>query len=193
MKTSQVATALLQVAGRRHEFDAALFECLNKLIKSTLLKSPTLESLQSVYDASGREFSTWLIERPTEIELGRMLAKFDPHTTSELDTCAAKRTHLLRLMSRELKPTPRPPRPGRPTPLPAMNADDIVRLSDPTRRRAELEKLSAAQLKSAIKKHQIYGGSLSAKPSKAELIEHIQVALQSGWPDTGSVLDTSRY
>jgi hypothetical protein len=74
-----------------------------------------------------------------------------------------------------------------------MAAEDILRLPDREQRRIELEKLTVPQLKSAVKKHEVYGGSLSAKPSKRELVEHIQAALDAGWPRPLSVLDGSRY
>ena len=193
MNTSQVVTALAQIASRKPEFERPLSECLRKLIKSTLLKSPTIEALQSVYRVTGREFSTWLAKLPAEVELNKLLKKFDPHGNDGTASRSVKQLHLLNLMSGELKPAPRPSKPRISTKPPAMNAEEILRLTDPDRRRAELERLSAAQLKSAIKKHEVSGGSLSSKPSKTELIEHIQAAIQSGWPRAGSVLDGSRY
>lgn len=59
--------------------------------------------------------------------------------------------------------------------------------------RMELEKLSAAALKSGVRDHKLDSSSLSAKPSKLELIEHIQATISAGWPSDTRALDESKY
>jgi len=57
----------------------------------------------------------------------------------------------------------------------------------------ELEKLSAAALKSGVRDHKLDSSSLSSKPSKLELIEHIQATISAGWPSDTRALDESKY
>jgi len=57
----------------------------------------------------------------------------------------------------------------------------------------EWKKLSAAELKAAIKSHNLDFNGLRSKRSKLEMIEHIEATIAEGWPRPRSVLDYSRY
>src|SRR5690606_26932033 len=108
-----------------------------------------------------------------------------------LGSTAEKADHATSLMIRTREPTPKPSRGGKGAP--PMATGDILALNDRERQRTELEKLSAAQRKSTIKKNELLGASLSKKPSKIELVEHILAVLDAGWPRPSSILGGSRY
>lgn len=190
MNGSQVATALAQLAARRREFDQPLMECLSKFLKGSLLKNPTLDLLQSLPAAAGPDFSLWLVHNLAPSDLDRALKKIDPHAFRGLTTAAGKRDHAADLMLGRIAPLPKPHKSSGKA---VMATEDILHLTDRAQQRRELERLSAAQLKSGIKKHGLHSGSLSVKPSKIELVEHILAALDAGWPRPTSILERSRY
>ena len=74
-----------------------------------------------------------------------------------------------------------------------MPIKGILALPDPSIRRLELARRTPAQLKSTIKDKNIDPTQLSSKPSKTELIEHIQAAIASGWPRSRSILDENKH
>ncbi len=191
MKGSQVAAALAQLAHRRPEYDRPLLECLGKFVKGALLKAPTVEVLRTLPDTAGREFCLWLVQEMAASDLDKALRKIDPHAFRGLASLASKRDHLAALMLGRVTPADPPAKPPR-KPA-AMAAEDILKLVDRAQQKKELEKLSVAQLKAAVKKHGLHSGPLSAKPSKVELVEHILVALDTGWPRRTTVLEQSRY
>lgn len=192
MNGSQVAAALAQLADRRQEFDQPLKECLSKFLKSNLLKTPSLELLQTLPQAAGKEFSLWLVQYLAPADLDKALKKIDPLAFRGLTSSASKQAHATDLMFGRIVPLQEPTKTARKG-QPVMAAEDVLRLSDRNHQRAELERFSAAQLKKAIKEHGIYGGALSNKPSKVELVEHILAALDAGWPRPTSILERSRY
>jgi hypothetical protein len=65
-------------------------------------------------------------------------------------------------------------------------------MSNSDQRRIALTKLAKPALAAIIKKHEMAVGGLSEKPSKTELVEHIEAAISAGWPKR-SVHDDSRY
>jgi len=192
MNGSELAVALARLADRRPEFEQSLSECLGKFVKANLLKSPTVDLLKATHDAAGREFSTWLFNQPSAAELDKLLKKLDPHGIPAASSQSEKKLHLLKLSSGDAKPQQKADG-GSKTKPPVMDMKDILNLTDREQRRAELQKLSVPQLKSGLKEHEIQGGSLSKKPSKSELVEHIQAALDAGWPRAVNTLDGSRY
>lgn len=192
MKASQVANALAELAAQRPEFDRPVLEALTKLYKATVLKAPTLELLRVVRRSTNEAFAVWFVQQLTVAELDKILKKIDSVGFAALATGLAKQSHLTALMAGQIEPAAKAVKAGK-TSKATMPTDEILRLPDREQRRIELEKLSLPQLKSAMKKHEVYGSSLSAKPSKRELIEHIQAALDAGWPRPQSVLDGSRY
>ena len=193
MKGFQVAAALSRLAAQRPEFDGPLNECLAKFLKSTLFKTPSLELLQSLPKAAGSEFADWVVTELPPSDLDKLLKKVDPHGSKALGTAAAKTAHAVALMEGKAEPTPKTSNGGRGAAASAMATGDILALRDREQRRSELEKLSAAQLKTAIKKHELFGASLSKKPSKTELVEHILAVIDAGWPRPTSILEGSRY
>ena len=192
MKGSRVAIALGRVAEQRQDFDKSLLECLTKYVHGTLLKAPTLDILQSIASASGNEFSEWVLDGLSPAALDKTLKAIDPHSFKSL-TSTNKLSHAKDLMFGRVSPKPRPPSARRIPGQRSMPTAEILKLGDRNQQRSELGKLSPAQLKKAIKDHELYGSSLSKKPSKTELVEHILAVLDVGWPKTGSVLDGSRY
>lgn len=193
MNGFKLATALARLADQKPGFEQSLSECLGKFVKSNLLKSPTFEQLQAVHNVAGPEFSHWLINQPTDAELDKLIKKFDRHGLPASSPQSEKKQHLLKLMSGAINPKQKMGEGGGKTKQQAMDPEAILKLPDRERRRAELQKLSVTQLKTAINDLKIDGGSLSKKPSKSELVEHIQAALDAGWPSRVSTLAGSRY
>jgi hypothetical protein len=103
------------------------------------------------------------------------------------------RSHLGALIGGRIEPSQKA-KPSKSRPKANANPiDEVLKLHNSLQRRRELEKLSPVELKSAIKRYDINVGSLSSKPSKVEMIEHIQAAMAAGWPAPRSVLDDSKY
>jgi hypothetical protein len=71
--------------------------------------------------------------------------------------------------------------------------DEVFQLSNAMERRGELEKFSPKELKAAIKKHDLGLGGLSSRPTKVEMIEHIEETLASGSLSPATALDESKY
>jgi len=186
MNGAQLARALSNVASQRPELDKSLRDHLAKWVKSTLVKGvPSLEGLRRIQSAAGDEFVEWHLTNLTENDLVKWAKKMDPHLEGIQQSGAATlRSHLSALIGSRIELSQKMPKP---------TIDQVFELSDSFQRRRELEKQSAATLKAAIRRHGMNVGALSRKPSKVELIEHIQASIDSGWPAPRSVLDNSKY
>jgi len=190
MNGQQLANALAGIINQRPELEGAFLDHLSKWVKSTLMKRPTLDGLRGMHAAAGHGFISWHLGRQSEAELAKLAKKLDPHNK---DVGADNlRSHLEALIAGRIQPTRKPERPRKP-PNRSRPVEEILRLANSSERRTELKKLSFAELKAAIKSHDLDGNSLSSKPSKAEMIEHIEATIAGGWPRPHSVLDDSRY
>jgi hypothetical protein len=190
MNGPQLARALVNIISKRPELEKAFLDHLSKWVKSSLMKGPTLDGLRGMRDAAGPEFIAWHLGRQPAEGLVTLAKKLDPHLPDLKGRGAADlRSHLEALIAGRTQPTPKPGRPAKKT----RAAEEILRLANTSERRAEWKKLSPAELKAAIKNHHLDMGSLSRKPSKTEMIEHIEATIAEGWPRPRSVLDNSRY
>jgi len=197
MNGSQLARALADIISRRPDLERGFQEHLTKWVKSTLMKAPTLEVLREIRSAAGDAFVSWHLSGSTEKDIVTLAKKLDPHLTGlQSRAAAALRSHLLALADGEIEPSPKPAK-AKLSKLTSKDGaspiDQVLKLSNSLQRRSELEKLSSSQLKAAIKDYDVNVGSLSRKPSKIEMIEHIQAAIAAGWPSPRSVLDDSKY
>lgn len=197
MNGSQLARALSGIISQRPDLEKGFQEYLTKWVRSTLMKGPTLEGLRQIRSAAGDAFVSWHLSGLTEKDIAMLAKKLDPHLTSlQSRGAGALRSHLLALADGEIEPSPKLAK-AKPSKLASKDGarpiDQVLKLNNSLQRRSELEKLSTGQLKAAIKDYDINVGSLSRKPSKIEMIEHIQAAIAAGWPSPRSVLDDSKY
>jgi hypothetical protein len=196
MRGSQLAKALADITNRKPELDLDLREHLRKWVKSTLMKGATLESLRTMQEVAGAAFIAWHLEQQAEKDLAALTKKLDPYLPDTKSRGTQYlRSHLAQLCAKQIEPAAKPERPaagGRGAPR-GRAVEEIFRLGNSLQRRMELEKLSPAELKAAIKKHDLGIGGLSSKPSKVEMIEHIQATLAAGWPCAATALDESKY
>src|SRR5258706_1924022 len=170
MQGVQLARALANIVSKRQELDQQLKEHLSKWVKSTLSKNATLEQLRGMSTAAGPEFIAWSLGEQSETELLKVAKRLDPHLSDTRSRGAnALRSHLMELIAGAVQPsaapirTPRGRNNGRAT-EPSVEA--IFQIASPQQRRMELEKLSPAQLKAAIRNNSLDGSSLSSKPTK---------------------------
>jgi hypothetical protein len=186
MNGSQLARALADIIiSQRPELEKSFLDHLSKWVKSTLMKGPTLDGLRAMHAAAGHGFIAWHLGRQSEAELVKLAKKLDPHNKEV--GADDLRSHLEDLIADRIQPKPPKPKPTK------RAVDEILRLANSSERRTEWKKLSLAELKAAIKSHDIDRNSLSSKPSKTEMIEHIEATIAEGWPRPRSVLDDSRY
>lgn len=194
MTGADLAKALAAVARQRPDLDKALREHLKKWIKSALLKAPTLEALARLHSDGGTPIIAWHLEGMNDKELLTLAKKLDPHLPAlSSQPPNALRSHIAGLASGRVAPSSKPEKQIKGKPVTRLAFADILKLSNGLHRRMELEKLSAAALKTGVRDLQLSSSSLSAKPSKIELIEHIQATISAGWPQNTSALDESKY
>ncbi len=136
----------------------------------------------------------WHLQSLNEKELRSLAKKVDPHLP-QLSTLPATslRSHIESLSAKQTAPSAKPVKPDKGKSGPRFTFADILKLTNGLQRRMELEKLTAAALKSGVKDHRLGSSSLSSKPSKIELIEHIQATLSAGLPADARALDESKY
>jgi hypothetical protein len=185
MKGSQVARALAGVIGQKPELELVLEEQLAKWVKTNLIKGETLAGLRKIADTGGEDFMDWCLSLPSDDDLIKLTKKLDPYLPGVQTIGGARaRKHLGTLIRGDAEPS-RQQRP--PTP------DEILHMSNSDQRRIALTKLAKPALTAIIKKHEMDVGGLSKKPSKTELVEHIEAAISAGWPKIRSARDDSRY
>jgi hypothetical protein len=189
MTGAQLARAIADVCSTKPDLDAKLAATLARWLKDTLGKLTTLDDYRRAAAGGNASFVPLYLSTLPALEVAKLAKKFDPHRPGlHAQSHEAQRSHILSLIKRQSEPTERAA-----TRQPPMPFDAILALADPIRRHAELSKHTPVQLKKVIKEKQINGGYLSSKPSKTELVEHIQAALASGWPQARSILDQNKY
>jgi hypothetical protein len=196
MRGSQLARVLAEIIIQKPELDTGLKLHLSKWVKSALMKGATLATMREISGVAGPEFISWYLEQQVGKDLVSLTKKFDPHLPDCKDRSPAfLLAHLNRLCAGEIEPSAKPERVGNAgrARTKTKPVEEIFALRNSQQRRMELEKLTPNQLKAAIKKHDLGVSGLSGKPTKIEMIEHIQAMLASGWPSTGTALDQSKY
>lgn len=194
MNASQIARALADIIVQKPDLEKSLREHLAKWMKSTLMKGPTLSGLRNMHASGGGEVIAWYLGTRPESDLVRLAKKLDPYFADlQTKTSAGLGVHLNSLIAGRVEPSARPVRPTKKSAPKKRPVEEILRLASAPQRRMELKKLTPTQLKNAIKKHGLHAGSLSSRPSKTEMIEHIEASIVAGWPASRTVLDDSKY
>src|SRR5262249_25767501 len=185
MTGAQLAGTIADLCRTKPELDGSLTAALTKWLKDRLGKVSTLEDFRRAAGDGHADLVRVYLSTFGPSDIQKTAKKFDPHHYELLGlTEGAQRAHVLALIRRETNPA-QPPA-GRQPPMPI---DEVLGLRDQLRRRAELAKHTPAQLKKTIREKDIGGGHLSSRPTKTEMIEHIEAALASGWPKLHSVMD----
>jgi hypothetical protein len=189
MTGAQLARAIADICSTKPDLDTKLAVTLAKWLRETLGKLTTLDDYRRAAAGANGSFVPLCLSTLPGVEIAKLAKKFDPHQPDiQARSPEAQRGHILSLIKRQSEPAERPLTRRQPMPL-----EDILALADPARRHAELSKHTPVQLKKVIKEKQINGGHLSSRPSKTELVEHIQAALASGWPKARTILDQNKY
>ena len=189
MTGAQLARAIADLCSTKPDLDVKLTATLAKWLKDALGKASTLEDFRRAAANGRADVISVYLTTLSPSDVVKLAKKFDPHAAGlRPQSHDAQRDHVLALIRRQSEPAQKPS-----TRQPPMPIEDVLALTDPIRRRAELTKHTPVQLKKAIKDKHIEGGHLGSKPSKTEMIEHIQAALAGGWPKPHSVLDESKY
>lgn len=184
MKGTQLARTLAELCSRRPEYDDELFPVLIKWIRDKIGKPTTLDSFRSAATNGRGDLVALFVDAMSSEEIRKVAKKLDPYrSTLAQDPADALRAHVQLLVRRECQPAERA------TTRRVMPIEDILAIKDPIARRAELQRHTPAQLKIAIREKQIDSAQVSSRPTKTELIEHIQAALAAGWPKIRSILD----
>jgi hypothetical protein len=187
MKGAQLARALADLSSTKPDLDAKLAAALGKLVKDSLGKLTSLSDFRGATKNGRGELIALYLAGLNQSDLAKLAKKLDPHHSPQPIGDAA-RTHVQSLVRGEREPAEKVSKSKTSMPI-----DGILALPDPILRRAELAKHTPAQLKSTIKDKDIDATQLSSKPSKTELIEHIEAAIASGWPRTRSILDGNKH
>jgi hypothetical protein len=187
MKGAQLARALADLSSTKPDLDAKLATALGKLVKDSLGKLTTLSDYRGAAKNGRGELVALYLAGLNSPDLAKLAKKLDPHHSPQ-PTGDAARTHVQSLVRGEREPAERPSK-GKAV----MSIEGILALHDPILRREELAKHTPAHLKSTIRDKDIDATQLSSKPSKTELIEHIEAAIASGWPRPRSILDDDKH
>ncbi|MGE0851871.1 MAG: hypothetical protein AB7O44_19975 [Hyphomicrobiaceae bacterium] len=187
MQGAQLARALADLSSTKPDLDAKLAAALGKLVKDSIGKLTTLSDFRGASKNGRGELIGLYLAGLTQPDLAKLAKKLDPHHTPQPLGDAA-RIHIQSLVRGEREPAEKAAKSKAPMPI-----EGILALSDAILRRAELAKHTPAKLKSAIKDKDIDATQLSSKPSKTELIEHIEAAIASGWPRARSILDDNKH
>lgn len=196
MNGSQLAKALAEIINQKPELDRGFQDQVAKWLKSNLFKTPSLAAFRAMLGMAGEEFIVWYLRQQADKDIPGLTKKLDGDLAElKSRTAGDLRHHLAALAAGRVEPAMRQkPKGGKgKSKAVARTIDEILRLTNSLERRGELEKLSPSDLKAGISKYSINAGSLSRKPSKTEMIEHIQAAIAAGWPGPRSVLDDSKY
>ena len=187
MTGAQLARAIAQLCSSKPELDARLLAVLGKWVKDNVAKGATLDTLRSVANCGGTDVIGWHVGTLSEAEIKALCKKLDPHRPkAPTDSQGALKSHVLNLISGAIVPSEKVGKPK------AMPIADILAMKDPVTRRIELDRHSPAQLKKAVNENSIDAEQLGSKPSKTEIIEHIQAAISAGWPKERSILDINK-
>ena len=190
MKGVQLAKAIALLCDSRSDLDAKLAVVLAKWVKDNVAKGATLDTLRDVARCNGTDVLRWHVDTLSPAEIKTLCKKLDPHRP---DLASAPedqlKSHILSLVRDTSEPSKKVDPPKRPKPMPIS---EILAIRDPVTRRLELDRHSPAQLKKAVKENSIDAEQLGSKPSKTEIIEHIQAALSAGWPRERSILDINK-
>lgn len=191
MTGAQLARAIAQLCSSKPELEAKLATALAKWVKDNVAKGATLDTLRDVARCGGAEVVRWHVGDLKEAGVKTLCKKLDPHRPkSPTDSKCALKNHVLNLVSGACEPSVKAESPKRPKPMPIP---EILTIKDPVTRRLELDRHSPAQLKKAVKENSIDDEQLDSKPSKTEIIEHIQAAISAGWPRVRSILDNNKH
>lgn len=191
MTGTQLARAIAQLCSSKPGLDAKLATVLAKWVKDNVAKGATLDTLRDVARCDGTDVLRWHVGTLSEPEIKALCRKLDPHRPkSPTDLQGALKSHVLNLVSGACEPSEQAESPNRPRPMPIP---EILAIEDPVKRRLELDRHSPAQLKKAVKENSIDAEQLDSKPSKTEIIEHIQAAISAGWPRERSILDINKH
>jgi hypothetical protein len=106
--------------------------------------------------------------------------------------------HIVRLVSGDIEPTPKPKAASKPKArtggngpaAPKMKLENIVKLDDIDQRGKELSRLTDKELKQQLEE---IGMQVPSNLKKPQRIRYIQDELAAGWPKPRSILDSSRY
>jgi hypothetical protein len=187
MAGAQLARAVAQLCSARPDLDAKLKVVLVKWVKDNVAKGATLDSLRKTAKDGGSDVVRWHVAQLNATEVAKLTKKLDPHRPkSPRDTEPALKAHVLALVIDNHKPHEKPEATG------PMPIDKVLALRDSAQRRIEFDRHRPAALKKAVKEHGIDAEQLGSKPSKTEIIEHIEAAIAAGWPRTQSITDTNK-
>ena len=188
MTGAQLARAIAQLCSSKPELDAKLVTVLAKWVKDNIAKGATLDTLRNMANCGGTDVLRWHVGTLTDAEITALIKKLDPHRPkSPTDSQSTLKRHVLDLLSGAIGPSEKAEKP-KPKPIP-----EILAMRDPVTRRIELDRHSSAQLKKAVRENSIDAEQLGSKPSKTEIIEHIQAAISAGWPTERSILDINKH
>jgi hypothetical protein len=190
MSGAHLARAVAVLCDTRPDLDAKLSAVLVKWVRDNVGKGATLDTLRGIQRSNGKEVIRAYLDMLTTDELTKLIKKLDRHDRdAATDTSATMKAHLQAIIGGHRDPAK--PRVVQPTP--PLPIADILKLSDSVVRRSELQRLTASQIKKAIKEKSIDAEQLGPRATKVEMIAHIESALQSGWPMARSVIDDTKY
>lgn len=196
MKGSELALAAAKIASLKPAFDECLSSELVKWLRANVMKGITIKELRDIHGMGEAAAIQWYWRQQPRSALFTTAKKLDPNN-QELKTCSADELlrHLVSLMEGKTEPAVNPQRQKSRARVAKRPVLEILRLPNPLQRRMELEKLSPTELKSAVRSLGLGWATLSTKPTKRELIEHILalgIASHDG-SETRSLADESRY